>query len=89
MKKAPTIEILDSMDEVRTSGDLRRIVGNMMLGLARKEVSATDMEALAKGLDSISNSMNAEVKKARLDMDLRKLSQKVGETAEMGKQIIG
>lgn len=89
MKKAPTITALDGMDEVRTSGDMRRIVGNMMLALARKEVSATDMEALAKGLDSVSNSMNAEVKKARLDMDLRKASQKVGDTAEMGKLLIG
>lgn len=89
MKKADTISALDAMDEVRTSGDLRRIVSNMMLGLARKQISATDIEAAAKGLDSISNSMNAEVKVARLDLDMRKAGQKLTESAEMGKLIIG
>ena len=72
MKAAPTLtESLENMPQVATQGDLRRIVSNALLALARKEISATDVEAMAKGLDSISNSLNAEVKVAKTAIELR------------------
>lgn len=80
---------LDSVEEIRTSGDLRRIVSNALLALARKEISATDVEAMAKGMDAISNSLNTEIKLARLDIDLRKSGGKLTETSELGKLLIG
>ena len=61
MKASKTlVESLEGMEEVSTQGDLRRIVANSMLALVRKEISATDLEAMSKGLDAISNSLNAE-----------------------------
>lgn len=88
MKKAPTMDALDNVDEIRTSGDLRRVVSNAVLALARKEISATDVEAMATGLDSISNSLNTEIKLARLDIDLRKSGKVMVETAELGKLML-
>ena len=38
---------LSDMTDVRTQGDLRLIVANSLLALARKELSATDVEAMA------------------------------------------
>lgn len=83
-----TLEALSDMQEVTTSGDLRRIVGNSLLALARKEISATDLEAMAKGLDSISNSVNAEIKVAKLKVDIRDFGQDIGNLTHLGNMVI-
>jgi hypothetical protein len=90
MKAAKTlIESLGSMGEVSTQGDLRRIVANSLLALARKEISATDVEAMAKGLDSISNSLNAEIKVARTSIELREKGGQLGQVVHLGQLVIG
>ena len=90
MKAAPTlIESLGNLAEVTTQGDLRRIVANSLLALARKEISATDLEAMAKGLDSISNSLNAEIKVAKTSIELREKGASLGKVAHLGQMMIG
>lgn len=88
----PSATVLDSLSDmgaVSTQGDLRRIVANSLLALARKEISATDVEAMAKGLDSISNSLNAEVKVARTQIDLREKGGELGKVTHLGRMLIG
>ena len=88
----PSVTLLESladMQAVETNGDLRRIVANTMLALVRKEVSATDLEALAKGLDSISNSLNAEVKVAKTRIELREKGADLGKVVHLGRMVIG
>ena len=77
------------MGEVTTQGDLRRIVANSLLALARKEISATDVEAMAKGLDSISNSLNAEIKVAKTAIELREKGAQLGQVVQLGHLVIG
>ena len=90
MKAAKTLtESLETMEQVATQGDLRRIVANSLLALARKEISATDVEALAKGLDSISNSLNAEIKVARTAIELRERGGQLGDVVHLGQMVIG
>lgn len=90
MKPSKTsLEALSDMTEVVTSGDLRRIIGNQLLALARKEVSATDLEAMAKALDAVSNSLSAEVKVARLKIDARDQSGNIGKLTHLGRMVIG
>lgn len=90
MKAAQTLqESLGNMAAVTTQGDLRRIVANSMLALARKEISATDLEALAKGLDSISNSLNAEIKVAKTSIELRDKGGQLGQVVHLGQLVIG
>ena len=90
MKPAKTtLEALEGMRAVETQGDLRRIVANSLLALARKEISATDLEAMAKGLDSISNSLNAEVKVARTQIELREKGGELGKVTHLGRMLIG
>lgn len=90
MKAAQTlVESLGNMDEVATQGDLRRIVANSLLALARKEISATDLEAMAKGLDSISNSLNAEIKVAKTSIELREKGGALGKITQLGSLLIG
>jgi predicted ATP-grasp superfamily ATP-dependent carboligase len=88
MKKAPTMEALDNLDEIRTSGDIRRLVSNALLALARKEISATDVEAMAKGLDAISNSINTEIKVAKTNMEMQAAGVEITKHAEMGRLLI-
>lgn len=90
MKASATVlESLSNMDQVSTQGDLRRIVANSLLALARKEISATDVEAMAKGLDSISNSLNAEIKVARTAVELREKGGEIGKVKHLGQLLIG
>lgn len=90
MKAAKTLtESLENMEQVATYGDLRRIVSNSLLALARKEISATDVEAMAKGLDSISNSLNAEIKVAKTTVELRDNGGRLGNVVHLGQLIIG
>ena len=84
-----TVEALSDMKAVTTLGDLRRVVGNSLLALARKEISATDLEAMAKGLDSISNSLNAEVKVAKTAVELREKGAALGRVKHLGQLLIG
>ena len=90
MKAAPTlVESLADVQQVTTQGDLRRIVANSLLALARKEISATDVEAMAKGLDSISNSLHAEIKVARTSIELREKGAQLGQVVALGQLVIG
>jgi hypothetical protein len=84
-----TLDSLSDIAEVRTQGDLRRIVANALLALARKEISATDVEAMAKGLDSISNSINAEIKVAKTRVELRESGVEIGKQVQLGQLLIG
>lgn len=84
-----TLDSLADMTQVATNGDLRRIVANSLLALARKEISATDVEAMAKGLDSISNSLNAEIKVAKTSIELRERGGSLGKVAHLGQMVIG
>lgn len=86
------LEGLGNLAAVTTTGDLRRIVANSMLALARKEISTTDVETLAKGLDSISNSLQAEVKIAKLQLEMRAQGGALGKqepAAGLGQLVIG
>ncbi len=90
MKQAQTlIESLGTMAEVTTQGDIRRIVANSLLALVRKEISATDVEALAKGLDSISASLTAEIKVAKTAVELREKGGSLGDVVQLGTLLIG
>lgn len=90
MKAAKTLtESLGTMAAVTTQGDLRQIVANSLLALARKEISATDMEAMAKGLDSISNSLNAEIKVAKTAIEMRERGASLGQVTHLGRLLIG
>ncbi len=90
MKAAKTLtQSLENMEGVTTHGDLRRIVANSLLALARKEISATDVEAMAKGLDSISNSLNAEIKVAKTAIELREKGAQLGNVVQLGQLVIG
>lgn len=89
MKAAPTlVESLADVQKVTTQGDLRRIVANSLLALARKEISATDLEAMAKGLDSISNSLHAEIRVARTSIELREKGAQLGQVVALGQLVI-
>lgn len=83
------VDSLSTMGSVTTQGDLRRIVANSLLALARKEISATDVTAMGKGLESINNSLLAEIKVAKMAIDLRSQGGELGKVVELGNLVIG
>jgi len=84
-----TLESLADMQQVATLGDVRRIIGQSLLALARKEISATDVVAMSKAVDSISNSLNAEISLARTAHDLRQAGADIGKIVHVGHTMIG
>jgi len=84
-----TLESLEDMQRVETMGDVRRVIGQSLLALARKEISATDLTAMGKAADAIANTLNVEVKMARTAHDLRKAGSDIGKTVHIGRTLIG
>jgi len=84
-----TLESLEDMQKVETMGDVRRVIGQSLLALARKEISATDLTAMGKAADAIANTLNVEVKMARTAHDLRKAGADIGQIVQIGKTLIG
>jgi thioredoxin-like negative regulator of GroEL len=84
-----TLESLVDIGRVETSGDIRRIGAQMLLALARKEISATDLEAAAKMIDAQANSLNAEVKLAKAAIELRERGADLGKVVHIGRTLIG
>jgi thioredoxin-like negative regulator of GroEL len=84
-----TLESLADIARVETAGDVRRIGAQMLLALARKEISATDLEAAAKMIDAQANHLNAEVKIAKTAIELRERGADLGKIVHLGKTLIG
>lgn len=84
-----TLDSLSDIDRVETAGDIRRIGGQMLLALARKEISATDIDAAAKMVAAQALHMAAEVKVAKAAIELRERGAYLGKVAAMGRLVIG
>ena len=90
MKASPqTLEALQDIDQVRTAGDIRRIGAQMLLALARKEISATDLDAASKMIDAQAHSLEAEVKVAKAAIELRERGADLGKVVHLGQTLIG
>lgn len=74
---------------IKTTGDLRTLVSNHLLALARGETGPTNLEAMAKALDSISNSLNTELKIHKAKIEVRELAGNLGKNEYLGDMLIG
>lgn len=84
-----TLDSLADMGQVATLGDVRRIIGQSLLALARKEISAGDVAAMSKGVDAIANSLHAEVALFKLKNDMREHGAELGKLVRIGATLIG
>lgn len=84
-----TLESLSDIERVETTGQIRRIGGQMLLALARKEISSTDVEAAAKMIAAQAMHMQNEVRLAVAAIELRSKGADLGEIARMGQAAIG
>lgn len=84
-----TLDSLADMGQVSTLGDVRRIIGQSLLALARKEISATDVAAMSKGVDAIANSLQAEVSLFKLKNEMREHGAELGKLVRIGATLIG
>lgn len=83
-----TLESLADIERVEMTGQVRRIGAQMLLALARKEISATDVEAAAKMMAAQALHMQTEVKLAVATIQLREKGVSLGKIAPMGTQLI-
>lgn len=83
------LQNLSGITAMKTTGDARRVGCEMLLALARKEISATDVEAGAKMLASVSAMLHTEVKAHMVAAQLRKEGADIGKLAHIGQMLIG
>jgi hypothetical protein len=81
-------EALKATPTIRTTGDVRAVLSNVLLALVRKEISATDAMAAVAVTDGMCNSLNNEIKAARLHLDLQRASGKVVGLTQIGQMVI-
>jgi hypothetical protein len=89
MKASPTaLDALKNTPVVRTAGDARAVLSNVLLALVRKEISATDASAAVAVTDGMCNLLNAEIKAARLSIDMQRAAGKSVAMTELGQMVI-
>lgn len=89
MKPSETaVEALKNTPVIRTAGDARAVLSNVLLALVRKEISATDATAAVAVTDGMCNLLNAEIKAARLNIDMRRAAGEVVRATELGQMVI-
>ena len=71
-------ELLKEIAEAKTTGDLRRIAGNGLQALLRKEISATDLEPITKRLKAEAKRMNTEIRLMKAEAKLLHLKDSLG-----------
>ncbi len=89
MKPSSTaLEALKNTPVVRTAGDARSVLSNVLLALVRKEISATDAAAAVAVTDGMCNLLNAEIKATRLNIDMQKAAGSQVKMTELGQMLI-
>ena len=83
------VEALSDIDRMETTGDVRRVGAEMLLALARKEISATDVDAAAKMVAAQAAHMMAEVKTAVNAQTIRDKGGDLGRVSHLGRTLIG
>jgi hypothetical protein len=72
MKASPAIvQALADIDRIEKGTEVTRVVSEMLLGVARKEVSATDLEAAAKAVAALAAHKHTELKCAQWAHQMR------------------
>jgi hypothetical protein len=72
MKASPAIiQALADIERIEKGTDVTRVVSEMLLGVARKEVSATDLEAASKAVAALAAHKHTELKVAMWAHEMR------------------
>lgn len=80
-----TLDSLSDMKEVRTAGDVRRIGSQMLLALARKEISATDIDAASKMMTAQASLLAVELKAWSCANEMRKTGSSLTKEGQLGE----
>lgn len=88
MKPSQTaLESIKNTPALRTDGEINSVLGNVLLALLRKEISATDATAAVAITDGMCNVMNTTIKAMRLKIDLQKSTGEKVKLVELGQQV--
>jgi hypothetical protein len=90
MKASPTL--VDNIADIRrmdAAGAVRRVGAEMLLALARKEISASDVDAAAKMVAAQAMHMKAEIDIHVKAQMLREKGAEIGKLPQLGQMVIG
>lgn len=74
---------------VRTTGDLRRNLSDILIAVTKGEVEVSRAQAAAQLAKEINSSMLVEINAAKVNIALTQAGKSMGEVRHMGKMLIG
>lgn len=88
MKPSETAnQAVATISMVRSDGDINTILANTLLAVVRKEISATDANAIVGITDGMCNVMNTSMKAMRLKMEMQKAAGEKVRVLRLGQQL--
>lgn len=86
MKPSKTaLQTLQTIEMVRTDGDINTVLSNTLLALLRKEITATDAQAVVGIADAMCRVVETHIKYSRLKLDASKAANEKAKLVELGK----
>lgn len=85
---SPLADTLAGMQTITQSGQIRFVVSNSLLAVARGEMPPKTLHSLCKASDSVSTSMDAEVRLELAKAKLRLLGADIGKHETFGTNVI-
>ena len=83
------VEALGDIKAMNTGGQIRRVGAEMLLALARKEISASDLDAAAKMVAAQAMHLKAEIDVHVKAQILREKGADIGRLPSLGQLVIG
>lgn len=74
---------------IRTTGDLRRNLGDILVAVTRGDIDVSKAQAAAMVAKEINSSLLVEINAAKVNIALSNAGKSIGEISHMGKMIIG
>lgn len=83
------VAALEKIKCVEGIGDIRMIISNQLLALARGEGSAINLDSMSNALKAMSESIKAEMKVAEFKLEYREAGAELGKLTKLGSLLIG
>lgn len=74
---------------IRTTGDLRRNLGDILVAVAKGDIDVSRAQAAAAVAKEINSSMLVEINAAKVNIAMTNAGKNMGEVRHMGKMLIG
>lgn len=89
MVRRRTVAALKDMNELRTTGDLRFLLGTVALAVAKGEMAPHRAKAVAEACQVVNDTLRAEISAYVVNERLHQVGRTLGDLRQLGQTEIG